>query len=71
MFNGKYELPEGNRIKFSPFAMTKMACIGNNIEGEFMQIFEKTKSYSLTSNELILQDEYETTLVKFEADFFK
>jgi copper homeostasis protein (lipoprotein) len=71
MFNGKYELPEGNRIKFSPFAMTKMACIGNNIEGEFMQIFEKTKSYSLTSNELILQDEYETTLAKFEADFFK
>ena len=71
MFNGKYELLESNRIKFSPFAMTKMACIGNNIEGEFMQIFEKTTSYSLTSNELILQDEYETTLAKFEADFFK
>jgi heat shock protein HslJ len=70
-FNGKYELLEGNRIKFSPFAMTRMACIGNNIEGEFMQIFEKTTSYSLTWNELILQDEFETTLAKFEADFFK
>ena len=71
MFNGNYALLEGNRIKFSPFAMTKMACIGNNIESEFMKIFEKTTSYSLTSNELILQDEYETTLAKFESDFFK
>ena len=71
MYNGKYDLLEGNRIKFSPFAMTRMACIGNNIETEFMQIFEKTTSYSLTWNELILQDEYETTLAKFEADFFK
>lgn len=70
MFNGKYELSEGNRIKFSPFSITKMACIGNNIEGEFMQVFEKTTSYTLTSNELILQDEYETTLAKFESVYF-
>lgn len=71
MFNGKYELLEGNRIKFSPFAMTKMACMDNNIEGEFMQIIGKTTSYSLTANELLLQDEFETTLAKFEADYFK
>lgn len=70
-FNGKYELLEGDRIKFSPFAMTRMACIGNNVESEFMQIFEKTTSYSLISNELILQDEFETTLAKFESDYFK
>ena len=71
MFNGKYELTAGNGIKFMPFAMTKMACVGNNIENEFMQILEKTTNYSLTANELLLQDEYETTLAKFEADFFK
>jgi len=71
MFNGKYELLEGNRIKFSPFAMTKMACMENNLESEFIQIIGKTVSYSLTSNELIFQDEFETTLAKFEADFFK
>lgn len=70
-FNGKYELLEGNRIKFPPFAMTKMACIGNSIETEFMQVLGKTTNYSLTSNELILQDEFETTLAKFESDFFK
>jgi heat shock protein HslJ len=71
MFNGKYELPEGNRIKFPPFAMTKMACIGNSIESQFIEVLGKTTSYSLTSNELILQDEFETTLAKFESDFFK
>lgn len=71
MFNGKYELLEGNRVKFSPFAMTRMACVGNSIERDFMQILEKTTSYSLTATELLLQDEFETTLAKFEADYFK
>lgn len=71
MFNGNYELPEGNRIKISTLAITKMACVGNSIESEFMQIFEKTTNYSLTANELLLQDEFETTLAKFEADYFK
>jgi copper homeostasis protein (lipoprotein) len=70
-FNGKYELSEGNKIKFSPFAMTKMACMDSNVEEEFMQVIGKTTSYSMTSDELIFQDEYETTLAKFEADFFK
>lgn len=71
MFNGKYELPEGNKIRFSPFAMTKMACIGNSIENEFIQVLEKTKSYSVSSNELILQDEFETSLAIFVSDYFK
>jgi heat shock protein HslJ len=71
IFNGKYELLVGNKIKFSPFAMTRMACIGNNIESEFMQIFEKTTSYSITSIELFLQDEFETTLAKFETIYFR
>jgi len=71
MFNGKYELLEGNKIKFPPFAMTKMACMDSNVEDEFMKVIGKTTSYSLTSNELIFQDEFETALAKFEADFFK
>ncbi len=70
-FNGKYDLTNGNRIKFSPFAMTKMACIDNNIEDEFMQVLEKTTSFSVSSNELIFQDEFETSLAKFEWDYFK
>ena len=70
-FNGKYELPEGNKIRFSPFAMTKMACIGNSIENEFMQVFEKTINYSVSSNKLILQDEFGTSLAIFVSDYFK
>lgn len=70
-FNGKYELPEENKIRFSPFAMTKMACIGNSIENEFIQVFEKTSSYSVSPNKLILQDEFETSLAIFVSDYFK
>ncbi len=70
-FNGKYEISEINKIKFSPFAMTKMACIDNNTEDEFMQAIGKTTGYSLTSDTLIFQDEFETTIAVFEADFFK
>lgn len=70
-FNGSYELSEGNKIKFSPFAMTRMACIGNNVEQEFMQIIDKTTNYSLSANELILLNEMETALAKFEVNYFK
>lgn len=69
-FNGKYELIDGDKIKFSHFAMTKMACIDNKIEDEFMQVFEKTTSYSVSIKQLILQDEFETSLAIFESDFF-
>ncbi len=71
MFNGKYELFEGNKINFSPFAMTKMACMDSNVEDEFMKVIGKTTSYLLTSNELIFQDEFETSLAIFKSDFFK
>lgn len=70
-FNGTYELPESNKIRFSPFAMTKMACLDDKIENEFMQVIEKTTSYSVSSNELIFQDENETSLAIFVSDFFK
>jgi len=71
LFHGTYELLEGGNIKFSPFMMTKMACVGNKTEGEFMQVFDKTKSYSMTETELIFKDENKNSLAKFEADFFK
>ena len=70
-FSGKYEIPELNKVKFMPFAMTKMACIENNIEDDFMLVIDKTTNYSLTSDTLIFHDEFETTLAIFESDFFK
>ena len=70
-FNGSCELSEGNKIKISPFAMTRMACIGNNVEPQFMQIIDKTTNYSLSANELVFLNEMETALAKFEVDYFK
>ena len=69
-FHGKYEISDGTKIKFSPFAMTRMACIGDNTEPEFMQVLEKTTGFALSSGELIFQDEYETSLAIFAGDFF-
>jgi heat shock protein HslJ len=70
-FNGRYEINEGNKIKFSPFMMTKMACIENKTEVEFMKILELTESYILTSNMLIFQDSEGKTLAKFQSYYFK
>ncbi len=70
-FSGSFELTDTNRIKFSKIMTTKMACVGINTEEQFMIVLENTTSFALTANELILQDENETSLAKFEADFFK
>lgn len=70
-FNGKYEISDGNKIKFSPFMMTRMACIDNNTEDEFMSALEAATSYILTENILVLSDSENHELAKFKADFFK
>jgi heat shock protein HslJ len=70
-FNGNYEITEGNKIKFSPFAMTRMACINNKTENEFMKVLEATTNYYLPANNMVLLDSSNKELAKFEADFFK
>jgi len=70
-FNGNYEITEEKKIKFSPFAMTRMACINNKTENEFMKVLEVTTNYYLTTNNMILLDSSNKELAKFEADFFK
>jgi heat shock protein HslJ len=70
-FNGNYEISEGNKISISPFMMTRMACIDNNIEGEFMQALEATTGYLLSANTLVFTDSTNKNLAKFKADFFK
>ena len=70
-FNGKYEISDGNKIKFSPFMMTRMACIDNKTEDEFMKALEISTVYSVTEKTLILSDSENQELAKFEAVFFK
>lgn len=69
-FFGTFELLGENGIKFSPLGMTKMACIGENPEQEFVEILGKTNNYSLTINKLILKDISGTNLATFTEDFF-
>ena len=69
-FFGTYELIDKNGIKFSSMGMTKMACIGDNPEEEYMDVLAKTTNYILTVNELILKDKNGKSLAKFEEDYF-
>ena len=70
-FKGSYELKEANKISFSPFTMTRMACIGNNVEQEFMQAIEQTSQISCSEIELIFTNESGNEIANFEADYFK
>ncbi len=69
-FFGTYELIDQNGIKFSKIGMTKMACIGNNPEQEYIDVLAKVTNYSLAVNELILKDKNGKALAKFEEDYF-
>ena len=69
-FFGTYKLTAANEIRFSQLGMTKMACIGDNPEREYIEALDKTTYYSLTINELILKDDSGNNLAKFEEDYF-
>ncbi|MEO8567961.1 MAG: META domain-containing protein [Ginsengibacter sp.] len=64
--SGSFELPAGNTIKFSPLAVTKMACPGNITEIKFLEAIEKVNNWAIENNHLLLGDD-KTTLLKFEA----
>lgn len=54
-FNGTYTLEEGNRIRFSKMAATRMACPDILVkEFEFLEIFELADNYTITGNQLML-----------------
>ena len=52
--NGSFELTSGNFIKFSPIAITKMACMGDNVESKFLEALEQTNSWSIINKQLLL-----------------
>jgi heat shock protein HslJ len=54
--NGTIELKEDHGIRFSPFAVTRMACMGVNVEAEFLKVLEQTKSWSVKNGQLQLID---------------
>jgi heat shock protein HslJ len=65
--NGTYTLEKQN-IHFGPIASTMMACpSGMEVEGNFLHALDKSHSWKLHGNELELQDEDGTFLLRFEA----
>lgn len=53
---GTMELKADHGIKFSPSAVTHMACMGNNVEQEFLKALEQTKVWSISNQQLQLID---------------
>lgn len=67
--NGSFERSGTNRIKFSPLAVTKMACVDNGIgaiENKFLDALAKADSWSISEGQLLLQNG-NTVLAKLRA----
>lgn len=65
-FYGNYKIGSENKITFFSIVATKVGCIDNSIEKEFMNVLSKTNRYYLTGNELVLYDNCEVILVKLK-----
>jgi heat shock protein HslJ len=54
-FNGSYQLDDGNRIKFSKIASTRMACPESDInEQEVLDVFNQADNYTIDRDKLML-----------------
>lgn len=51
-FSGKYSMPGGNKLTFSPLAATKMACDKMEMEGQFFQALSETVFYIVKDDQL-------------------
>lgn len=66
---GTYELSGTNTIKFSPLAITRMACLdenANSIEQKFINALSQTNNWSIDIDMLILKKE-EVIVAKLKA----
>ncbi|SIT74532.1 META domain-containing protein [Pontibacter indicus] len=70
-FNGTYTLSEGNRIRFSGMAMTRMYCAGVEKENEFMKVFELADNYTLNGDTLMLNVGRRAPLAVFHAVYLR
>lgn len=65
-FGGSYTLTDKNAISFSKMISTLRYCEDQGIESAFIGNLQKTASYGITKNELILKDENGHILAAFE-----
>lgn len=60
---GKLFISEGNQLKFVEVITTRMACLGNNRENDFLKAFEAATQYEIRDNLLYLYNPKEALLV--------
>jgi len=65
-FFGTYQLLPGNRIKISTLGDTKMACLNDNVEDEFLFTLQSVEDYSINGDILSFSIAKMATLTKFE-----
>ena len=64
---GSYELEEGNRLRFSEIASTRMACGDMSVEDQLKLVLEATDNYVINGKYLMLHKARMSPLAKFEA----
>lgn len=71
-FNGAYELNEATlRIRFSKVAATMMACVGDNVEGEFFKVLNEVDNFTTDGKFLSLNKARMAPLARFEVVYLK
>lgn len=65
-FFGTYQLLPGDRIQISPLGSTKMACLNDNVEDEFLKILAIADNYTIKNDTLSLNKAKMASLAKFE-----
>lgn len=68
---GSYELSEGNKIKFSKIASTKMFCDYMEMEKALLQVLENTDNYSVEKDTVVLNNATMISLAKFQMVYAK
>lgn len=65
---GRFELGNGNRIRFSELLSTLMACPDMELENDFKQVLERCDNYSLNGNILTLNKAKMAPLARFRSE---
>lgn len=70
-FQGFYELSEGNKIKFTKIATTKMFCDYMETEQALLQVLENAENYSVKNDTVTLNNAAVISLAKFQLVYGK
>lgn len=70
-FQGSYELSEGNKIKFSKIAATKMFCDYMETEQALLNVLEMADNYSTEKDTVALKNATMVSLAKFQLVYAK